>query len=333
MHTKKPSLLTRSTATAETLHEAIDHSFDDTHHQHKHAARSQHEGGHHLLQIENLTIGFKSYDSSERASLLGSSKEYVQIIHDLHLSVHRGEILALLGASGSGKTLLADALMGLYEPNVRVEGKIWFDGVLQNRASLEALRGRGISLVPQSVTHLDPLMKVGKQLEGFPKKGSSHKKRARQRDALLKQYGLEASVKEKYPFELSGGMARRILLISALMDDAQVIIADEPTPGLNLELAVKALEDFRAFAHAGGGVLLITHDIELALKVANRVAVFKEGTVVEETSVAHFSSPATLQHPFSKQLWHALPEHDFTVPESTPEVLSGTLQRDKEAHT
>ena len=67
------------------------------------------------------------------------------------------------------------------------------------------------------------------------------------------------------------------------------------------------------FANEGKGVLLITHDIELALRVADRVAVFKDGTVVEETAVANFASPDLLQHPFSKALWHALPEHDFIV--------------------
>jgi ABC-type dipeptide/oligopeptide/nickel transport system ATPase component len=120
---------------------------------------------------------------------------------------------------------------------------------------------------------------------------------------------------DKYPHELSGGMARRVLLCCALMDNPRVIIADEPTPGLDLELAQRALADLREFADDGGGVLLITHDIELALRVADRVAVFNEGTVVEETAVANFASPSTLAHPFSRALWHALPEHDFCLPE------------------
>jgi ABC-type dipeptide/oligopeptide/nickel transport system ATPase component len=98
------------------------------------------------------------------------------------------------------------------------------------------------------------------------------------------------------------------------MDNPQVIIADEPTPGLDLELAQRALADLREFADSGGGVLLITHDIELALRVADRVAVFNEGTGVEETAVANFASPGTLEHPFSRALWHALPEHGFQAP-------------------
>lgn len=91
-----------------------------------------------------------------------------------------------------------------------------------------------------------------------------------------------------YPHELSGGMLRRVLLLCALMDEPRLIIADEPTPGLDLDLAMRAVGDLRKFADSGGGVLLITHDIELALRCANRVAIFHDGTVVEETSTASF---------------------------------------------
>lgn len=107
-------------------------------------------------------------------------------------------------------------------------------------------------------------------------------------------------------------MARRVLLACALVNEPRLIIADEPTPGLDLELAVRAMDDFRAFADAGGGVLLITHDIELVLRVADRIAVFKDGTVVEETAVANFAAPELLRHPFSRALWAALPEHGFS---------------------
>ena len=116
-----------------------------------------------------------------------------------------------------------------------------------------------------------------------------------------------------YPHELSGGMARRVLLMCALMDEPRLIIADEPTPGLDLDLAAHALDDLRGFADAGGGVLLITHDIELALRVADRVAVFSDGTIVEETGVESFSSADTLRHPFSRALWRAMPGHEFAV--------------------
>ena len=106
-------------------------------------------------------------------------------------------------------------------------------------------------------------------------------------------------------------MARRVLLASALVGDPRFIVADEPTPGLDLDLAARALDDLRAFADAGGGVLLITHDIELALRVADRIAVFKDGAVIAETSVDSFDDPSKLRAPFSRELWHALPSNGF----------------------
>lgn len=290
-------------------HEAARHASAHVHHGHSHAATSHHADGHHLLQVEDLTVSFSMYDPDAR-SFFGAKKIESHVIERLSISVHVGEIVAVVGASGSGKTLLADAILGLYEPNASVSGRIWFDGVLQDAESLSALRGNGISLVPQSVNHLDPLMKVGRQVRGFT--GNAQEREA-ERIRLFARYGLDEAVCDLYPFELSGGMARRVLLTCALIENPKLIVADEPTPGLDLDLAVAALEDFRTFADQGGGVLLITHDIELALSVADRVAVFKDGTVVEETAVANFASPDTLVHPFSRKLWHALPEHGFEV--------------------
>ena len=162
--------------------------------------------------------------------------------------------------------------------------------------------------MPQSVRALDPLIRVGKQVEGFGASGADRESRRAKREELFTRYGLDPQVADMYPHELSGGMARRVLLCTALMDDPRVIVADEPTPGLDLELAVRAMDDFRAFANQGNGVLLITHDIELALRVADRIAVFKDGTVVEETSVENFAArtPDGLIHPFSRELWQAL---------------------------
>lgn len=290
------------------------HEDAQFHHGHDHAHASRHAHGHHLLQVEGLSVSFRMYDPDEPRFFRAKQRD-VKVIENLGISIHEGEIVAVVGASGSGKTLLADAIMGLYEPNSTVEGTVWFDGELQDAASLAQLRGRGISLVPQSVTHLDPLMKVGRQVEGLCREGESALDRAERRRALFERYGLAEEVANMYPHELSGGMARRVLLCCALMDNPRVIVADEPTPGLDLELAVRALEDFRAFADAGNGVLLITHDIELALRVSDRVAVFQDGTVVEETAVANFASPETLRHPFSRALWYALPEHGFAMPE------------------
>lgn len=150
-------------------------------------------------------------------------------------------------------------------------------------------------------------MKVGEQVSGSRK----DKKRIRKQQELFRRYGLGADVDHKYPFECSGGMTRRVLLASALMGNPRLIIADEPTPGMDLALAKKSMEDFRAFADEGNGVLLITHDIELALEVADRIAVFYAGTTIEEALVSDFASEETLRHPYTKALWRALPQNGF----------------------
>ena len=303
------------------------HDDGQEHHHHTHAANSAHPGHHHLLTVEHLSVSFSMYDS--QAPFFKAAKRDVRVIDDLSVSVHAGELVAVVGASGSGKTLLADAVMGLYEPNATVRGTIWFDGEQQDAQGLAALRGNGISYVPQSAGCLDPMMRVADQVAGFGSGAGKDKRTARKTKALelLQRYGLGQDAARMYPHQLSGGMARRVLMCCALMDDPKLIIADEPTPGLDEHLAQQVMGDLRAFANGGGGVLLITHDIELALRYADRIAVFKDATVVEETSVASFASPSTLRHPFSRALWHALPQHDFVAPQDSGEECAHAQAR------
>ena len=312
----KGNSATRSVAAtpSSTDHAATSHAGQPTHHHHSHAAHSVHAGGHHLLQLDDVSVGFERY--AGRGVLAPRETRFV--VDHLSLSLHEGEILALVGASGSGKTLIADTIMGLFAANAQVTGRVWFDGTAMDERSLAPLRGNRIAFVPQSVESLDPLQRVGRQIERLAQGMTKQEARARRRE-LFARYRLDEEAARRYPFELSGGMARRVLLIGALMNRPHVIVADEPTPGLDMELAVRAMDDFRRFANDGGGVLLITHDIELALRVADRIAVFENGTVVEETAVTSFASPDLLQHPFSKALWHALPEHGMEIDEERHE--------------
>lgn len=290
------------------------HADAERHHHHTHGASSRHPGDHHLLTVEDLTVSFDRYGGADGAlrSLRGGGRVATEVLHALTLSVHEGEIVAVVGASGSGKTVLADALLGLYEPNATVSGRIWFDGASLDASSLVALRGRGIGLVPQGVSHLDPLMRVGAQVRGVSQgrtrveRAADRARREARRRELFEAYGLAPGVARLYPHELSGGMARRVLLMCALMEEPRVLIADEPTPGLDAELAVRAVDDLRAFADTGSGVILITHDLELAVRVADRIAVFKDGSVVEETAASNFSEPELLEHPFSRALCREL---------------------------
>lgn len=255
----------------------------------------------HILEIDELTVSFTQYEGRK-----SSRQTELPVISGLSAAVHEGEILAVVGSSGSGKSLLAHAILGLLPYNARMGGQIRYDGELLTPERQRELRGSRIAFVPQSTTYLDPLMNVGAQVRG----GRGQEKRERQR-ALFERYGLGREVEGKYPFECSGGMARRILLSSALMGNPELIIADEPTPGMDLELAKKSLEDLRAFADEGNGVLLITHDIELALEAADRIAVFYAGTTVEEAPVVDFASEETLRHPYTRALRRALPQNGF----------------------
>ena len=132
------------------------------------------------------------------------------------------------------------------------------------------------------------------------------------RSRIFHRLGLPGETEKRYPFQLSGGMARRVLVSTALIADAQLIIADEPTPGMSLEQALEALRMFREMADGGKAVILITHDIDLAVSFADRIAVFYAGTTVETARAGDFQEGgAALRHPYSKALWRALPQNGF----------------------
>lgn len=253
-----------------------------------------------LLEIQDLSVSFRMYDH-------GLEQTDLKVISDLHLSVYPGEIVAIAGSSGSGKSLLASAILGILPANATVQGHLRYQGEELTAARQATLRGREIALVPQSVAFLDPLMKVGKQADGHRKPHPTEK-----RKKIWARFHLPEKTEKLYPFQLSGGMARRVLVSTALITDAQLIIADEPTPGMSLDQALEALKMFRQMADEGKGVILITHDIDLAFEFADRVAVFYAGTTVEIAPAADFrTGPQALRHPYSRALWRALPQNGF----------------------
>lgn len=253
-----------------------------------------------ILEIQHMSIHFTQYAK-------GTRRRELPVIKDLSLKIEPGQVVAVVGASGSGKSLLAHGILHILPGNSHMEGRILYDGSDLTPKRAAKLRGREIVLVPQGVTYLDPLMKVGQQVQGDDAAPDA-KQRARK---ALARYGLAAGTEELYPFELSGGMARRVLIATAVTHEPRLIIADEPTPGLDAKAAGRILGHFRELAEGGAGVLLITHDLELALTIADQVAVFYAGQTIEVASAEDFASPATLRHPFTRALWRAMPEHGF----------------------
>lgn len=254
------------------------------------------------LEVNGLSVSFTQYTG-------GLKQHTIRVIHDLHLSIQAGEIVAVVGSSGSGKSLLAHAVLGILPSNAVMTGSIRYDGQELTPERAAALRGRDIALVPQSVTYLDPLMRVGSQVRTSVREGDAAVKQR----AAFERYRLAPDTERKYPFELSGGMARRVLLSTATVSDARLIIADEPTPGLDSAVVQEALDGLREMADGGCAVMLITHDIESALAVADKVAVFYAGTTVEVAQAGDFAGTGdSLRHPYSRALWRALPQNDFT---------------------
>lgn len=280
-----------------------------------------------ILQIEHLSIEFVQYEhrTGKARAGLGMHKRSLPVIRDLCLDIYPGQIVAVAGASGSGKSLLAHSILDILPYNSRREGVIRYEGNILTPERTEELRGREIVLVPQGVTYLDPLMKVGAQLW----KGKKDREAKQRYRRALKRYGMEPETEDLYPFELSGGMARRVLIASASAEKPRLIIADEPTPGLDVRAAKRILGHFRELADEGAGILFITHDLELALSIADRMAVFYAGETIEEAAAADFSDISGLRHPFTKALWKAMPEHGFEpVPGAQPypgQVRKGCL--------
>ncbi len=265
-----------------------------------------------VLEVKDLTVSFSRYDR-------GWNQFDLEVMHSLDMEVHSGEILAVVGSSGSGKSLLAHSILGILPGNASVRGQMKFMGRLLTKELQKKLRGNEIAFIPQSVDFLDPLMKIGAQVKGV--NGTDE-----QMKQAFRRYNLDEKIEKLYPFQLSGGMARRVLISTAVMAEPKLIVADEPTPGLDSAMAMETLNHFREFADRGCGVLLITHDINLALQAADRIAVLYAGTTVEVCAAGDFQKGKdALRHPYSKAFLDALPQNGFK-PISGTQPYAGALQ-------
>lgn len=250
----------------------------------------------HLLEIRDLSLRFPCGGMP---------------LEDVTLTAQPGEMLAIVGASGAGKSLLARAVLHLPPPNARMRGEIRLNGEAVTPAKAARLRGKVLALVPQSVTFLDPMATVGQQLlwaadrAGRPRRGFSVAE-------TLAGVGLPREAARFYPGAISAGMARRVLLAAALIGDPDVVLADEPTDGLdpgNLRLVLARL---RALADAGRTVVVITHDLISVLPHADHVAVMLKGRVLAVERAAAFSGAGeALCADWSRRLWTALPQNGF----------------------
>ena len=273
-----------------------------------------------LLDVENVSISFMQYTK-------GLNQRDLKVITDLTLDIAEGEILAVLGSSGSGKSLLAHAILGILPENANQQGKIKFKGKELSQEDKEELRGNEIVLVPQSVNYLDPLMKISDQAIGLTKSDEEKKQKKQKQREIFEHYNLGPEVDDMYPFQLSGGMARRVLVSTALLSDPQLVVADEPTPGLDEKTVKETLNHFKHMKEDGVGVLLITHDIHAALEIADRIGIFYSGYVIEIAENKDFTGDGeNLLHPYTRSLYKALPANGFEIIKGH-QPLHGEIQK------
>jgi len=256
-----------------------------------------------LLYVENLTTVFETPRRSMTA------------VNNVSFNVKSGETLALVGGSGSGKSITALSVIRLLPDAAKVtSGTVNFDGadllVLPER-DLRDIRGSGLSMIFQEpATSLNPVVKVGKQIsEVLMRHQSMSKAQARQRaldllDAVkIPKPGYAI---DTYAHELSGGMKQRVMIAIALACEPKLLIADEPTTALDVTIQAQVLDLIKALQQQYKmAIIFITHDLAVVKQVADQVAVMKEGIIVEQSSnEVFFSSP---QHQYSWDLFAALP--------------------------
>lgn len=216
-----------------------------------------------------------------------------EIVHGVDLSIGDGERVGLIGASGSGKSMIARAMLGLLPPDVMVTGSVMLGGAEVIGAAdrtLADLRGRYTGMVFQNPgASLNPVLPVGRQIE-LPLRlhyDLNRAERIERVNAMLAKVGLPADVAAKFPHELSGGQRQRVGIATALITSPRLIVADEPTTALDsitqrqiVDLLVSLVDE------AGASMLFITHDFSVLARVTTRCVVLDEGSVAETGETA-----------------------------------------------
>ena len=230
---------------------------------------------------------------------------------DVNLTLDRGEVLGLVGESGSGKSSVAMSIARLLPspPAFWPKGRILFDGVDTLKmplSELRRIRGSRIGVVFQDpIGSLSPLHRIGDQLVETVRLHREVSAKVAREMALgwLGKVGIpEPEVRSRaYPHELSGGMQQRVMIAMGLMLDPDLLIADEPTTALDVTIQAQVLRLLKNLHRANSAVLLITHDLGVVSQLSTRLAVMKDGRVVEtaDDPAAFFASP---KHPYSQTL-------------------------------
>ncbi|WP_052492612.1 ABC transporter ATP-binding protein [Leucobacter komagatae] len=256
-----------------------------------------------MLELKNVSI---SYRAGTKPAVSGVS-----------LSIAAGERVGIVGESGSGKSTLTSAVLRSLPSGTRVDGTITYRG--QDIGAMKAtqfreLRSDQIARIPQDpLASLNPVIRVGDQLRHVIQ---AHRKLSKAACIPLIEAGLaevgipEPSLKRRaFPHELSGGMRQRVLIAMSLINEPDLLIADEPTTALDVTVQAQILDLLqRELDQRGMSLLLITHDIGVVAEVCSRIIVMRNGEIVEDGQTVDLM--ANPQHPYTQQLFAAASMHD-----------------------
>ncbi len=273
-----------------------------------------------LLKLEDLNIDYKVKGGALSA------------VHNVNLSIHQGEIFAVVGESGCGKTTVAHSIMNLLAGNnARIEGRILFEGKDLRTCSqkeMEQIRGQKIGMIFQNpLDSLNPVYTTGKQVQEAIMLDHVEKGAAWEKVIRLFQDVRMPDAKERvnsYPHELSGGMRQRVMIAMMLSRNPKLLIADEPTTALDVTIEAQILEILQELKkQRNTAIMLITHNFGLVAEVADRIAVMYAGEVIETGTVYEiFENP---MHPYTRLLMQALPRK--TKREGRLQTIEGAVPR------
>ena len=288
-----------------------------------------------ILAVKHLSVGFQTSDGKK------------QVVKDVSLSLRQGEVLALVGESGCGKTVLCRSILKLLPKSASVTGEAiqYKDQNLigYNEKEMQQIRGQGIAMVfqdPQST--LNPMMTVGSQMEEailLHEKALNQKKREKDFEKNKKKSAKERAIElmklvgikdaeqryDLYPYHFSGGMRQRCVLATALASNPKLLIADEPTTALDVTIQAEILKLLKKLQkELNLSILFITHDLGVVAQIADRVAVMQDGNIVELKEAKQlFTAP---QHPYTKKLLH---DHPYYMHRNESELISESELHEK----
>jgi len=253
-----------------------------------------------LLKITNLEVHFPTQDGAVKA------------VNTVDLGMANGEKLGLIGETGCGKTVLGMSIMRLLQPSTKIKGEIWYKGKDLLRLSdeeMRKIRGKEIAMILQNpTTSLNPVLKVGDQIAEAIQLHQGLDKRAAREKAVEMLESVKISSPEKraneYPHEFSGGMKERAMIAMALACDSSLIIADEPTKGLDVTIKMQIIKLMKEVTKRKS-MLFITHDLEVAAEICDNIAVMYAGELVEYAKTTDiFKNP---MHPYTRGFLNSLP--------------------------